>query len=186
MSTLVYRIHALLAQVLARVPLGTNLGLLHLLFALLSGRFLPSRGAVFPALADLGLPDEAVRRAVAALCYGRWHTADLFDDWQRVVAQEGRFVPCAYEGVRPVACDLTAFFRPQLRGLDGGPLGSRHYVSQAGKALPAVVFGLCVAVGQVGPGPSPTGQTRSGQVGPSGDRDHQAGTCRMREIQLHV
>jgi len=57
MSALVYRICALLAPVLACVPLGTNLGLLHLIFALISGRFLAARGAVFPALASLGLPD---------------------------------------------------------------------------------------------------------------------------------
>ena len=150
MPVLVYRIHALLAQVLARVPVGTNLGLCHLLFALLSGRFLSARGAVFPALADLGLSEEAVRRAAAALCYGRWHTPELVARWQRVVAQEGQFVPCAYEGVRPVACDLTAFFRPQLRGLGKTDLDSKHYVSGAGKALPAVVFGLCVAVGHLG------------------------------------
>jgi hypothetical protein len=150
MSALVYRICALLSLVLARIPVGTNLGLLHLIFALISGRFLASRGAVFPALADLGLPDAAVRRAVAALCYGRWHTTDLLACWQRVVAQEGRFVPCAYEDIRPVACDLTAFFRPQLRGLGGGPLCSKHYVSEAGKALPALVFGLCAQIGCVG------------------------------------
>lgn len=150
MSSLVYRICALLAQVLARVPVGTNLGLLHLIFALLSGRFLAARGAVFPALASLGLSDADVRRSAAALCYGRWQTADLLTQWQQVVAREGRFVPCDYEGVRPVACDLTAFFRPRLRGPEGKPLGSKHYVSAAGKALPALVLGLCVAVGRAG------------------------------------
>src|SRR6185312_15002093 len=102
MSTLVYRIHALLAQVLVRVPIGTNLGLFHLIFALLCGRFLAARGAVFPALADLGLSDDAVRRSEAALCYGHWQTADLLEGWRRAVAREGGFVPCDYEGVRPV------------------------------------------------------------------------------------
>lgn len=77
MSPLVYRICALLSQVLVRVPLGTNLGLLHLLLALLCGRFLGMRGAVFPALASLELPDADVRRSEAALCYGRWDAADL-------------------------------------------------------------------------------------------------------------
>ena len=67
MSTIVYRIYAVLCQILARVPLGTNLGLLHLLFALVSGRFLSARGAVFPALASLPLPAPAVRRSAAAL-----------------------------------------------------------------------------------------------------------------------
>jgi len=44
MSALVYRIIALLKQILKEVPVGANLGLLHLFFALVSGRFLPSRG----------------------------------------------------------------------------------------------------------------------------------------------
>jgi hypothetical protein len=72
MSTIVYRIAVLLRAILADVPVGTNLGLFWLLWALISGRFLFSRGAVFPALADGGLPADAVRRSGAALAYGRW------------------------------------------------------------------------------------------------------------------
>src|SRR6185436_765274 len=63
MSTIVYRIAVLLGAIVADVPVGTNLGLFWLLWALISGRFLPSRGAVFPALADGGLPADAVRRS---------------------------------------------------------------------------------------------------------------------------
>ena len=37
------------------LPVGTNLALLHVLWALLSGAFLSSRGAMFPALLRLGL-----------------------------------------------------------------------------------------------------------------------------------
>lgn len=40
MSDLVYRICALLSRVLTRVTLGTDLGLLHLLIARISVRFL--------------------------------------------------------------------------------------------------------------------------------------------------
>src|SRR5712692_7568402 len=72
MSTIVYRIAVLLSALLAEVPVGTNLGLFWLLWALISGRFLRSRGAVFPALADGGLPADAVRRSGAALASGRW------------------------------------------------------------------------------------------------------------------
>ena len=50
MSTIVYRISVLLSAILADVPVGTNLGLFWLLWALISGRFLLSRGAVFPRL----------------------------------------------------------------------------------------------------------------------------------------
>ena len=144
MSESVYRISDLLTQTLADVPVGTNLGLLHLQLALLSGRFLAARGAVFPALDALGLDKSAVHRANAALCGGRWSADNLLDRWLQTVAAEGHFKPNAYEGIRPVACDLTAFFRPHLRGL-----ASKHYVSEAGKALPALVFGLCVTVGRV-------------------------------------
>src|SRR5207247_141545 len=61
MSATVYRITTMLSSVLRPVPLGTNLGLFHLLWTLLSGRLLASRGAIIPALADPGLaaPAEA-------------------------------------------------------------------------------------------------------------------------------
>ena len=70
MSPIVYRMHTLLSCVVQRVPVGTKLGLLHLLWMLLSGRLLLSRGAVMPGLAALGLAEAAVRRAWAALAYG--------------------------------------------------------------------------------------------------------------------
>jgi hypothetical protein len=145
MSETVYRICALLEYVLAGVPLGTNLGLLHLVFALMSGRFLRARGAVFAALTDFGLPEDAVRRAEAALCYGRWQTKTLLTNWQRVVLSEGHFVAHRYEGYTPVACDTTGFLRPHLQRHAG-----KHYVAEAGKAVPAVVVGLAAAVGSVG------------------------------------
>jgi len=145
MSEIVYQIYLLLEQVLSSVPIGTNLGLMCLLFALLSGRFLSSRGAVFPALLELGLCKEAVRRSEAALCYGSWCIADLLSDWQTSVLAQGAWQPHSHEGIRPVACDLSAFYRPELAGCCG-----KHYQSVAGKALPAVVFALVGAVGSVG------------------------------------
>lgn len=145
MSTIVYRMSVLLDRILATVPVGTNLGLFWLLWALVSGRFLLSRGAVFPALADRGLPADAVRRSGAALAYGRWAIQTLVGAWQQVVQQEGRWHAHVYEGCRPVACDLVGFFRPHLSGCVG-----KHYQSGADKALPAVVFAVVAAVGSIG------------------------------------
>jgi hypothetical protein len=145
MSEIVYRICTLLERILIPVPIGTNLGLFSLLFALLSGRFLSARGAVFAALVDVGLSKEAVRRAAAALTYGRFQTGGLLKQWQEVVREEGYFHPHCYEGYHPVACDLTGFFRPRLQSM-----ANKHYASLAGKALPALVFGLVGAVGSVG------------------------------------
>ena len=145
MSTIVYRISVLLGAILADVPVGTNLGLFWLLWALISGRFLLSRGAVFPALADGGLPADAVRRSGAALAYGRWAIQPLVQAWHQVVQQEGRWHAHRYEGFRPVACDLVGFFRPRLSGCLG-----KHDQSGADKALPAIVLAVVAAVGSVG------------------------------------
>jgi hypothetical protein len=116
-----------------------------LLWALLSGRFLLSRGAVFPALADGGLSADAVRRSGAALTYGRWAIQPLVSAWQQRVQQEGRWHAHRYEGFRPVACDLVGFFRPRLSDCLG-----KHYQSGADKALPAIVLAVIAAVGAVG------------------------------------
>jgi hypothetical protein len=77
MSSIIYRINHVLSCVVADVPLGTNLGLFHLLWTLLGGRLLQSRGAFIPALADFGLGAAAVRRAWDALAYGCWSIAQL-------------------------------------------------------------------------------------------------------------
>ena len=146
MSNLRYEIIALLCRVLSSVPIGTNRGLFALMWALLSGRFLASRGAVFPALAAMKLADAEVQRSEAALANGRFNTHDLVSDWHKVVLEQGKWQPHSYEGVQPVACDLSGFERPRLSHCT-----TKHYTSKAGKALPALVYGLCVEVGSVGP-----------------------------------
>src|SRR5271157_646324 len=128
MPNIVYRINTLLTTLLRRVPLGTNLGLLSLMWALLSGRLLSSRRALFPALADLGLSDDAVRRASAALTYGRFQMADLLHDWNQLVLQEGQFQPHSHGGFRPVPVDRVGFFRPKLVACT-----TQHYTSVASK-----------------------------------------------------
>ena len=91
MSTLVYRIAVLWGAIVTDVPVGTHRGLCWLLWALISGRFLLSRGAVFPARAAGGRPADAVRRSGAALAYGRWAIQPLVRAWQQLVQQEGRW-----------------------------------------------------------------------------------------------
>jgi hypothetical protein len=145
MSSLLYHIRHALSCVVADVPLGTNLGLFHLLWTLLSGRWLQSRGAVIPALADFGLGAAAVRRAWAALAYGCWSIAPLLAAWQRVVQDDSQWQAHRHGGYRPVACDLVGFGRPRLHGCP-----TKHYCAQAGKALLAIPLGLTARVGSVG------------------------------------
>jgi len=71
--------------VAAAVPIGTNLGLVHLLWMLVSGRWLETRGAVIPGLSATGVAEPAVRRAWAALGQGDWTSAGLLARWREPV-----------------------------------------------------------------------------------------------------
>jgi hypothetical protein len=112
----VYRLLTLLCTLVVRVPVGTNLGLLHLLWMLVSGQLLTARGAVIPGLSACGLSDRAVRRAWAALGQGDWTSAQLLARWRAVVTAEGCWQPHGHGGYRPVAVDVTGFWRPRLQG----------------------------------------------------------------------
>src|SRR5712692_3349433 len=145
MPSLIYRINTFLSRVVSSVPVGTNLGLFHLLWMLLSGRLLDSRGAIIPGLADFGLSAAAVRRAWAALAYGSWRAARLVPAWQQLIRDDGHWQAHRHGGYRPVACDLVGFWRPRLQACP-----TKHYSAQAGKALPAIPLGIAARVGAVG------------------------------------
>jgi hypothetical protein len=98
MSSLLYRINSVLARVVAGVPIGTHVDLFHLLWMLLSGRLLQSRGAVLPGLAALGLAADAVRRCWAALAYGTWPSSQLLGAGEQLVHEEGCFQAHQYGG----------------------------------------------------------------------------------------
>jgi hypothetical protein len=146
MPDAVYRTLTLLCTLVEACPVGTNLGLLHLLWMLVSGRLLEARGAVIPGLSACGLPAAAVRRAWAALGQGGWDGGALLARWAAALAAEGHWQPQAHGGFRPVAVDVTGFWRPRLRGCP-----TTHYHGTAGRALPAIPLGLVARVGRVGP-----------------------------------
>lgn len=145
MPEAVYRMLTLLCSLVVACPTGTNLGLLHLLWMLASGRLLAARGALFPGLDACGLSARATRRAWAALGQGGWTSAHLLARWAAGVAAEGRWQPHQHGGYRPVAVDVTGFWRPRLRGCP-----TSHYHAEAGRALPAIPVGLVARVGSAG------------------------------------
>ncbi len=145
MPPAVYRMMTLLCSLVVTLPIGTNVGLLHLLWMLVSGQLLGARGAVIPGLSACGLPDRAVRRAWAALGQGEWACDRLLARWRTLVVAEGRWQPHTHGGYRPVAVDVTAFWRPRLQGCP-----TVHYHAEAGRALPAIPLGLIARVGSVG------------------------------------
>lgn len=145
MSPLVYRTVEFLRTLVVGVPLGSDLGLLQLLWALVSGQLLAQRGALLPALSAIGLAPAAVLRCWRCFAHGRWSCAGLLAALQRQVGAEGLWQAHDYGGYAPVACDVTAFFRPTLRNCR-----TRHYSSTAKRMLAALPFGLLVRIGSVG------------------------------------
>ncbi len=60
MSEVVYRMMTLVCALVVSLPVGTNLGLLHLLWMLVSGQVLAAHGAAIQGLSANGLSDKAV------------------------------------------------------------------------------------------------------------------------------
>jgi len=145
MQEAVYRVLTLVSALVVDVPIGTNLGLLHLFWMALCGKLLLSRGAIFPGLSAVGLSEGAVRRAWAALGRGSWTSDRLAKAWAQVVEAEGYWRPHQRGGYQPVAVDITAFWRPRLQGCP-----TSHYSATAGKALPAIPLGIIARIGSVG------------------------------------
>ncbi len=135
----------LLCSLVVTLPIGTNLGLLQLLWMLVSGQLRGARGAVIPGLSACGLSDRAVRRAWATLGQGDWTSEGLLARWRALVVAEGRWQPHTHGGYRPVAVDVTACWRPRLQGCP-----TVHDHAEAGRALPAIPLGLIARVGSVG------------------------------------
>jgi len=96
---------SILNELLAGLPIGTNLAMMHVFWALLSGQLLNSRGALFPALKAIGLKDEAIRRAWTALSKGVWRTALLIELWRKHVESLPEWKQHEYEGYKPVTAD---------------------------------------------------------------------------------
>ena len=134
-----------LQAVVQGLPVGTNFALLQLMWVMLQGRLLVSRGGIFPALIAGGFSWRVARRCWAAMRYGAWESSDLIEAWRKYVETQGIWQEHEHDGYRGVAVDLTAFWRPRLKGWLG-----KHFNSVAGRALPAVSFGVVVRVGQMG------------------------------------
>jgi len=133
-----------LCAITQALPIGTNFALLHFQWMQLSGTLLPSRGALFPALQATGLLPAEIRRAWTAFRSGAWQIDELLSTWESYVLEQGQWQAHQYEGYCPKAVDLTAYWRPTLKGCR-----SKHFYPPAEKALPAIVLGIIAGVGRV-------------------------------------
>lgn len=144
MSTALYQTIQALEQVVKNLPVGTNLALLHLMWAIINGSFLKSRGAVHSALAEAGFNKEEIRRSWQALRHGTWSIGELIGQWRELVLSEGKWQKREYEGYRPLAVDITTFWRPRLAGW-----GGKFFHRLANRAVKGVGFGVITQIGEV-------------------------------------
>jgi len=145
MTTASHKTLHVLEQIVKVVPVGTNLALLQLMWAMISGALLSSRGAVHSALARSGFEAGEIRRSWRALRWGQWCIHELVQRFRQQVEQTGQWQSHEYAGYRPVAVDTTAIWRPRLQGWSG-----KLFRQLTGKAMTGIGFGLMVDVGQVG------------------------------------
>jgi hypothetical protein len=143
--TPVYRTALFLSQLVARLPIGTNLALAHLLFTLLAGHLLQSRGAIFPALATTGLTNPQVRAAQAALREGKWTITYLLKRLDWLIRKEDKVIAHQIDGWQPMPLDWVGFYRPRLKRCQ-----TKHFNSQAQRALPAIELGMVAKLKKVG------------------------------------
>ena len=136
---------AVLTAVTIRAHIGTNLGLLHILWALVSGQLLSSRGGLLPALKSSGLSDHEVRHAWSASRYGAWQVNNLIGAHVEWVKRETTWQTHEHGGYRALAADMVGFFRPKLKSCL-----TKHYHPAAGRAIPAIELGMIAEVGHIG------------------------------------
>lgn len=144
MLTAVESIITALDFVVQDTPIGTNISLLRLLWAMVNGSFLKSRGALHGALSASDFEDEEIRRGWSALRYGSWTIEGLLSAWHIKVASENEWRALKYEGYSVKSLDITGFWRPKLKGKV-----NKLYSSTARRALPAMVFGVMVTSGEI-------------------------------------
>ena len=83
-------------------------------------------------------------RAWRGAAGGVWQANEMLKQLNEAVAAEGQWEALKIGGRTVKAYDTLGIFRPRLQNGAG-----KHYDSQAGRALPAITFGIVGAVGKV-------------------------------------
>ena len=141
----VYLVLDTLLQITMRVTLGTRLCLVQALFTLMSGQLLESRGALIPALFNLGFDRRETQRIRQAIHRGAWSTNQLLKHFYGLVVHQQHWQPLQIAGYTVNALDTTAIFRPKLQGCQ-----TQHYHPMAGRCLPSTNFALLGSIGAIG------------------------------------
>jgi len=148
-----YQVQQAIEQMLLTVPKGTDLGLCDVISAMFSGYFVESGGGIMPAVdqyLSAFIPDEKERaarsrRAAKAITYGQFNIEELLKELKRIVTTSDHWKAKTIQGYKLKAVDMTAYKRKRVKVLK-----SKSYDSSAGRAVPAVPFGMMGTIGQVG------------------------------------
>lgn len=130
-------------HVVKQISIGTNLNLLNILWAMVAGSFLLSRGTVHLALKISGCSDAETRRASNTLREGQWQIGELITNWRQYIHKQTIWNRREYEGWHAVSADVVVFPRPKLKGWRG-----KLYRGTVGKAIKAVGLGVIVDIGE--------------------------------------
>jgi hypothetical protein len=142
--SLVYRIQEAVIAIVLNIPIGTNLRLHDALLTIMSGRLLETRGALIPALDSMGFNQNDCLRTREAIQNGAWTITGLLKDFHVWVRTNTPWQALEVAGYQVKAMDTSCIYRPRLQGCQ-----TKHYNSVAGKALPAINFGLLTAIGRI-------------------------------------
>ena len=134
-----------LANVVQVTNIGTNIDLVCLMWAMMNGSFLKSRGSIHGALSASGFADEEIRAIWSGFRYGSWAIGDLLDSWAAEVASDGSWQAQRVGRYRVKGLDITGFWRPKLSGEV-----NKLYNSSAKRALPATICGITTTSGTIG------------------------------------
>ena len=148
-----YQVQATIEQMVSTLPKGTDLGLCDVISAMYSGYFIESGGGIMPAVEQYlsaYVTDERERaarsrRAAKAITYGQYNLEEMLSELKGIVAAAGHWQATTIQGYRMKPVDMTAYKRARVRKLK-----SKSYDSQAGRAVPAVPFGIMGTTGCVG------------------------------------
>ena len=73
------------------VPIGTNLGLCRILWAMVNGSLIISRGALHGGLEASGFVAEEIRQSWSAMRHGSWEINVLLSEWQGYVEEKNEW-----------------------------------------------------------------------------------------------
>lgn len=148
-----YQVQQAIEQVVATLPKGTDLGLCDVISAMWSGYFIETGGAMMPAVDlylsqfDLSESERAARsrRAAKAVTYGQYNLEELLTKLQEIITKDEKWSATKVQGYTLKSVDNTSYKRSSVKVLK-----SKSYDATAGRALPAVPFGMMGTVGKVG------------------------------------